>query len=45
MRDSNLAIVTIDRGDIEAIIESPVKILDVLNREAKHAMKLKALEP
>jgi site-specific DNA-methyltransferase (cytosine-N4-specific) len=44
MRDSNISIVMIDRGDIEAIIESPVKILDVLNREAKHAMKLKALE-
>lgn len=44
MRDSNLSIVMIDRGDIETIIESPVKILDVLNREAKHAMKLKVLE-
>jgi hypothetical protein len=44
MRDSNLSIVMIDRGDIETIIESPVKILEVLNREAKHAMKLKALE-
>jgi hypothetical protein len=44
MRDSNLAIVTVDRGDIQAIIGSPVKILDVLTREAKHAMKLKALE-
>jgi len=44
MRDSNLAIVMVDRGDIEAIMKSPVKILDVLTREAKHAMKLKALE-
>ncbi|HWR15161.1 MAG TPA: restriction endonuclease [Terriglobales bacterium] len=44
MRDSNLAIVMIDRGDIEGIIGSPVHILDVLNREAKHAMKLKVLE-
>lgn len=44
MRDSNLAIVVIDRADIDDIIESPVHILDVLNREAKHAMKLKVLE-
>jgi hypothetical protein len=44
MRDSNLAIVMVDRGDIESIIESPVKILNVLTREAKHAMKLKVLE-
>jgi len=34
----------VDHSDIEAIIESPVKILDVLTREAKHAMKLKELE-
>ncbi len=44
MRDSNLAIVMIDGGDIGAIIESPVQILDVLTREARHAMKLKELE-
>lgn len=34
----------IERSDIDAIIQSPVHILDVLNREAKHAMKLKVLE-
>ncbi len=44
LRDSNIAIVMVDRGDIESIIESPVKVLDVLTREAKHAMKLKVLE-
>ncbi len=44
LRDSNLAIAMIDRDDITEIIENPVRILDVLNREARHAMKLKALE-
>jgi hypothetical protein len=44
MRDSNLAIIMIDRTDIERIIEDPVSILDVLTREAKHAMKLKEIE-
>jgi hypothetical protein len=44
MKESNIAIVMVDHSDIEAIIESPVKILDVLTREAKHAMKLKELE-
>lgn len=44
MKDSNLAIVMVDRSDIQAIIESPIHILDVLTREAKHAMKLKFLE-
>lgn len=44
MRESNLAIVLIDRADIETIIKEPVSILDVLGREAKDAMKLKKLE-
>lgn len=44
MRDTNLAIVMIDGDDIAAIIESPVHMLDVLTREARHAMKLKELE-
>jgi len=44
MKDSNLAVVMVDRADIGAIIENPVTILVVLTREAKHAMKLKELE-
>jgi hypothetical protein len=44
MRESNIAIVMLDGADIAAIIKDPVYILDVLEREAKHAMKLKALE-
>lgn len=44
MADSNLAIVMIDRADIESIVESPSFIVYALNREAKHAMQLKKLE-
>jgi Restriction endonuclease len=44
MRESNIAVVLLDGGDIAAIIKDPMYILDVLEREAKHAMKLKALE-
>ncbi|MBN1877994.1 MAG: restriction endonuclease [Anaerolineae bacterium] len=45
MADSNLAIVMIDRTDIEGIIKNPSFIIQVLNREAKHAMQLKKLDP
>jgi site-specific DNA-methyltransferase (cytosine-N4-specific) len=44
MTDSNLAIVLIDGGDIKSIIASPCSIVDVFGREAKHAMKLKAID-
>ena len=44
MADSNLAIVMIDRIDIESIVENPPFIIHALNREAKHAMQLKKLE-
>ncbi len=44
MTDSNLAIIMIDRTDIESIVESPSFIIHVLNREAKYAMQLKKLE-
>jgi len=44
MADSNLAIVMIDRDDLENIIVNPANILQVMYREAKHAMKLKRLE-
>lgn len=44
MMESNLAIVMIDRADVEVIIARPAHILEVLTREAKQAMKLKALE-
>ena len=44
MTDSNLCLVLLDGGDIAAIEKNPSAIVDVFNREAAHAMKLKALE-
>jgi Restriction endonuclease len=44
MADSNLAIVMIDRGDLEAIRANAAYIVDVLRREAEHAMTLKKIE-
>lgn len=44
MADSNLAIVMIDRTDVESIVENPSFIIHVFNREAKYAMQLKKLE-
>ena len=44
MRDSNLAIVMLDGVDLAAINENPPAIVEVFNREARTAMKLKALE-
>lgn len=44
MQDSNLCMIMIDRKDINTIIENSTKIVDILNREARHAMILKKLE-
>lgn len=44
MRDSNLAIVMLDGGDLAAIKSNAPAIIDVFNREARYAMKLKVLE-
>lgn len=44
MSDSNLSIVLIERDDIINIIRNHAYIVDVFNREAKQAMKLKVLE-
>lgn len=44
MTDSNLCVVMIDGKDLERIEASPALIVDALNREARQAMKLKALE-
>lgn len=45
MKSSNLCIVMVDGRDVRGIRDNPASILDVFNREAKHAMKLKALRP
>jgi site-specific DNA-methyltransferase (cytosine-N4-specific) len=44
MGDSNLSIVLINGDDLKAIEANPAAIVDVFNREAAHAMKLKALD-
>lgn len=44
MRDSNLAIVMIDGPDLKRITANAALILDVFNREARAAMKLKHLD-
>lgn len=44
MADSNLCVVMIDRADLKRIEAAPPVIVDVLNREARQTMKLKALD-
>lgn len=44
MRDSNLAIVMLDATDLAAVNKTPSVIVDVFNREARTAMRLKVLE-
>lgn len=44
MSDSNLAIVMIDRSDLEAITANAAYLVDAFRREAEHAMTLKKLD-
>lgn len=44
MAQSNLAIVMLDGADLKRIIARPVSIIDVFQREAQSAMRLKKLE-
>lgn len=44
MRDTNLAIVMLDGPDLERINANAAQIVDVFNREAQTAMKLKQLD-
>ncbi len=44
MTDSNLCIVMLDADDLVRIETNPAAIVDVFNREARHAMDLKRLE-
>ena len=44
MSDSNLAIVMIERSDLDAVAENPAYLVDAFRREAEHAMALKRLE-
>lgn len=44
MADSNLCIVLMNGADLKLIEQNQPAIIDVFNREARNAMKLKALE-
>ena len=44
MADSNLAIVMIDRADLEAVTANAAYIADAFRREAEHAMALKRID-
>jgi site-specific DNA-methyltransferase (cytosine-N4-specific) len=44
MTDSNLCVVLLNGHDIAAIEKNPSAIVGVFNREASHAMKLKAID-
>ena len=44
MADTNLGIVMVDGGDLARIEKHAAAIVDVFNREARHAMNLKKLE-
>ena len=44
MADSNLAIVMIDRADLEAVALNPAYLVDAFRREAEHAMALKKID-
>lgn len=43
MTDTNLCVVMVDRADVDLIAENPIAIIDILNREARHAMQIKTL--
>ncbi|HEY8595155.1 MAG TPA: restriction endonuclease [Devosiaceae bacterium] len=44
MSDSNLAIVMIDKADLEGVTRSPAYLVDAFRREAEHAMALKKFD-
>lgn len=44
MADSNLAIIMLDRADLEAITSNSSYIMDALRREAEHATALKKID-
>ena len=43
MEDMNLCILMIQKEDVESIIENPTSIVDILNRQAAAAKKIKLL--
>lgn len=43
MRTMNICIIMIDGEDIDEIVESPTKIIDIFNRESLNAKHIKIL--
>lgn len=44
MADSNLCVIMLDRADLTSIRSNPAAVVDIFNREARHAMRLKKLD-
>lgn len=44
MSDSNLAVIMIDRSDLDAVTGNPAYLVDAFRREAEHAMTLKKID-
>lgn len=44
MKDTNLCIALLDQRDVEHIVSDPTEIAEILNREARAAMKVKELK-
>jgi hypothetical protein len=44
MRDSNLCVIMIDHDDLKRVADDPTYIVDVLNREASAAMRIKRID-
>lgn len=44
MADSNLCVVMVDGNDLNILMDAPMRIVDIFNREARHAMTLKKLD-
>jgi hypothetical protein len=45
MRKTNLAIILLDRADVDEIIAEPLRVFEILAREADFSMRLKPLGP
>lgn len=43
MRTDNLCIILVDKKDVSSICNEPSSVVDVFNREAKHAMQIKKI--
>jgi site-specific DNA-methyltransferase (cytosine-N4-specific) len=43
MADSNLCLIMMDRSDVDRIEGNPAEVVNVFNREAKHAMEIKKI--